>query len=354
MASARHPLSRRAAPRHAARGLAPHRARLTRTTVVVALASSAALVGTPAGADPNESSWTAITARVDQLHTQAEQATEKYNAAAERVEVLRGRVERAQDRIVRHQVEVNALRDELGATAGRQYRTGGVSPALVLLLTSDPESYLRKAATLDRIGDRQQTQLHDLVAALRQVDQQRREGSATLRELERERSALRRHQETVERRLDQARRLLDRLTPDQRAHRNGAGPDGTGRPVNLRDLGPLSARARTAVSAAIGAIGAPYGWGMAGPNSFDCSGLTQWAYAQAGVALPRTSQAQSTAGTRVPLRQARPGDLVVYRPDAGHVALYVGNGQVVHAPRPGARVRYDPVGMMPVHSVTRP
>lgn len=94
--------------------------------------------------------------------------------------------------------------------------------------------------------------------------------------------------------------------------------------------------------------------GGAAPGGFDCSGLTQWAYGRAGVALPRTSQAQRGAGRQVPLSEARPGDLVTYRADASHIAMYVGGGQVVHAPYPGGRVRYDPVGMMPVSGVTRP
>ena len=97
----------------------------------------------------------------------------------------------------------------------------------------------------------------------------------------------------------------------------------------------------------------PYVWGANGPSGFDCSGLTQWSYAQAGVGLPRTSQAQRYAGRQVPLSQARPGDLVAYRNDASHIGMYMGNGQVVHAPYPGAAVRYDPVGMMPISSVTR-
>jgi cell wall-associated NlpC family hydrolase len=80
----------------------------------------------------------------------------------------------------------------------------------------------------------------------------------------------------------------------------------------------------------------------------------QWAYAQAGVGLPRTSQEQRYAGRQVPLSEARPGDLVLYRSDASHVAMYVGGGRVIHAPYPGARVRYDPVGMLPISSVTRP
>ncbi|MGY9068333.1 C40 family peptidase, partial [Streptomyces sp. CAS3] len=102
------------------------------------------------------------------------------------------------------------------------------------------------------------------------------------------------------------------------------------------------------------ALGRPYVWGANGPSGFDCSGLMQWSYAHAGIQLPRTSQEQRFAGRRVPLSQARPGDLVVYRSDASHVAMYVGHGQVIHAPHPGAAVRYDPVGMMPISSVTRP
>jgi cell wall-associated NlpC family hydrolase len=103
----------------------------------------------------------------------------------------------------------------------------------------------------------------------------------------------------------------------------------------------------------MGALGSPYSWASAGPHAFDCSGLTHWAYRQAGITIPRTSQAQAGAGTRVPLSQARPGDLVTYRGDASHVGMYVGGGRVIHAPYPGARVRYDPVDMMPVHAVTR-
>ncbi|MYQ49702.1 hypothetical protein GTW40_32610, partial [Streptomyces sp. SID4985] len=106
--------------------------------------------------------------------------------------------------------------------------------------------------------------------------------------------------------------------------------------------------------AARSVLGRPYVWGASGPSAFDCSGLMQWAYAHAGIQLPRTSQEQRFAGRRVSLAEARPGDLVFYRSDASHVAMYVGHGQVVHAPHPGAAVRFDPVGMMPVSWVTRP
>lgn len=96
-----------------------------------------------------------------------------------------------------------------------------------------------------------------------------------------------------------------------------------------------------AIAAARSKIGAPYVWGATGPSSFDCSGLTQWAWGKAGVKLPRTSQAQAGFGTPVPLSKIRPGDLVTSNWGSGpssHVGLYIGSGHIIHAPRPGKPV----------------
>jgi len=96
-----------------------------------------------------------------------------------------------------------------------------------------------------------------------------------------------------------------------------------------------------AVAYAKAKIGKPYVYGAEGPNSFDCSGLTQAAWRAAGVEIPRTSQAQLSGLTRVSPSSVRPGDIVVYK-GGGHVGLYVGGGQIVEAPRPGASVRLAP------------
>lgn len=97
------------------------------------------------------------------------------------------------------------------------------------------------------------------------------------------------------------------------------------------------------VAAALSRIGDTYQWGATGPNSFDCSGLVQWSYAQGGVNVPRTSQAQAAGGQRVARDQLQPGDIIVYYPDASHVALYVGDGQVVHASTYGVPVAQVPI-----------
>jgi cell wall-associated NlpC family hydrolase len=315
-------------------------------------AAAAALGAVPAGsavAAPHGDTR----AEVDRLYQEAEQATEAYNKADERADALRRRLSDSQDLIARQQQRVNSLREELGTLAGAQYRSGGLDPAVALLFSADPDDYLDKASVLDRITAHQAGQLHELQGALRELAQERAEATRRLTELERSRAMVARHKKTVESKLAKARQLLNSLPDAERAAYARASRSDR---IDLPDLGgtvPASGRAAAAVAAARAALGRPYVWGANGPSGFDCSGLMQWAYARAGVHLPRTSQEQRFAGRQVPLSQARPGDLVVYRSDAGHVAMYVGNGRVIHAPYPGAPVRYDPVGMMPISSVTR-
>lgn len=107
------------------------------------------------------------------------------------------------------------------------------------------------------------------------------------------------------------------------------------------------------VEAARSALGSPYGWGAAGPSAFDCSGLTSWAYAQAGKTIPRTSQGQASAGTPVSLNNLQPGDIIVYYAGASHVGIYAGNGQIIDSLNQGTTVSYRPLDYMPIHSAVR-
>lgn len=100
-------------------------------------------------------------------------------------------------------------------------------------------------------------------------------------------------------------------------------------------------------------IGSPYVYGASGPDAFDCSGFTSWVYAQAGKSIPRTSQAQASAGTPVSLDQIQPGDIVAYYSGASHVGIYAGNGMIIDALNSGTPVGERPLDMMPIHSVVR-
>ncbi|MFF0476223.1 NlpC/P60 family protein [Streptomyces sp. NPDC004284] len=345
--------------------MASHR-RPARVTVLTAAAATAAasFAAVPASADPGATP-AATRATVDRLFEEAEKATEGYNRAEEKADALRRTVSQAQDGLARGQERINRMRGVLGSVAGAQYRSGGIDPALALLLSSDPDSYLDRATALDRVTARQSAALGELRREQRSLNQKRSEARAALAELEQSRAEVARHKRTVERKLAEARRVLASLTVEQRADydrvsRTGeraVGPDGGSGGGTAEELPPLAdlgpSRAAAAVMAARSAIGRPYVWGATGPSAFDCSGLMVWSYRQAGISLPRTSSAQRYAGRQVPLSQAQPGDLVTYRGDASHVAIYAGNGQVIHAPYPGARVRYDPVNMMSHVTVTR-
>ncbi|WP_231598728.1 C40 family peptidase [Corynebacterium occultum] len=107
------------------------------------------------------------------------------------------------------------------------------------------------------------------------------------------------------------------------------------------------------VDAARSKIGSPYGWGATGPSAFDCSGLTSWAYQQAGKSIPRTSQAQAAAGTPVSISDLQPGDIIAYYGGASHVAIYAGNGMMIDALNSGSTVQERPVNYMPIHSAFR-
>lgn len=112
--------------------------------------------------------------------------------------------------------------------------------------------------------------------------------------------------------------------------------------LHHRGLPPSGSRAAAAVRAALSRLGKPYVWGATGPDQFDCSGLVQWAYAQAGLRLDRTTYEQINDGIPVPRSQVRPGDLVF--PHAGHVQLAIGGNRVIEAPYPGAAVRISALG----------
>lgn len=115
----------------------------------------------------------------------------------------------------------------------------------------------------------------------------------------------------------------------------------------------VSSVGQRVVDAARSAIGSPYGWGAAGPNSFDCSGLTSWAYAQVGKSIPRTSQAQASQGTQIAISDLQPGDIVAYYGGASHVGIYTGHGTIIDALNSGTPVQERSLNYMPIHSAVR-
>ncbi|WP_405822499.1 NlpC/P60 family protein [Streptomyces sp. NBC_00838] len=332
-----------------------------RTAATLALAGAATATGLDGSAHAEPRLTPAqVKAKVDKLYHEAEVATEKYNGAKEKADDARASLDKLRDEAARRTERLNASRNALGSIAAAQYRAGGLDPAVQLALSSDPDSYLRGAALAERAGFQQARAVSRMRTQLGDIDRLRTKADGELAGLKSRQAELATHKSTVRGKLDDARRLLGRLSAAERARYDGAADTAGPRADRSRSQGATAAmaapgaRAAAAISYARGAIGKPYVWGATGPDGFDCSGLTQAAWRAAGVSLPRTTYTQINAGQRVSRSQLAPGDLVFFYSGISHVGLYVGDGQMIHAPRPGAGVRLAPIDQMPFAGATRP
>lgn len=327
----------------------PSRARVT--VLTTAAAAAVVLSSQAANAAPSEKpNKDEVKAKVDALYEQAEQATEKLDGAQEKQEKLQKEISTIQDNVARGQEELNKLRDGLGTMASAQYRTGGIDPSIQLFLSSDPDDYLDKASTMDQLSAQQVEALTKIQGKQRELAQERAEASSKLKDLSATRTELKKKKNEVKAKLAAAQKLLNTLTAKEKAALDAQQAQAASRSssrVDLGNTGSASSRAAAAFAAGQTKIGSPYVYGASGPSSFDCSGFTSWAYAQAGVSIPRTSEAQASAGTRIYSQSdLKVGDLVIFYGDYHHVGLYAGNGQVLHAPHTGAVVRYESIGNM--------
>lgn len=341
--------------------LSGHTVRTAATLALAGAATAAGFDGT-GHAEP-QLTPAQVKAKVDRLYQDAESATEKYNGAKEKADTAQRRLNALRDQAAREQEKLNSTRDALGSIAAAQYRDGTIAPAWQLALSGDPDRYLEGAALAERAGDRQAVAVSQVREQLREIERLRGAARVELSSLRSRQAELKRQKKTITGKLDEARRLLARLTPRQRAEATGDGaPAGhasrsaSGTREALERTASTTApnaRAAAAVSYAYAKLGSPYVWGATGPNAFDCSGLVQAAYRSAGLSLPRTTYAQINAGRRVSRSELQPGDLVFFYSGISHVGLYVGHGQMIHAPNPSAPVRLAPVDQMPFAGATR-
>lgn len=334
-------------------------------TLALASAASVSLLGETAHAQP-QFTPDQVRTQVAALYQQAEQATEDYDGAKAQADTASAAVTALQDELARKTAGLNSTRESLGSIAAAQYRTGGLDPLLQLALSSTPETYLARASYLNQAGTQQTAALAQLAVQQRDIANTRARASGKLAALRDAQARVAAHKRTVTGELAAAQALLAQLTAAQRAAvaaSDGPGAPASGAPApTTRDTAgpPLTAarapspRAARAVAFAYRSIGLPYVWGATGPNAYDCSGLTQAAWRAAGVSLPRTTYTQINAGTRVPRSELQPGDLVFFYSGRSHVGLYIGNGQMIHAPHPGASVRIAPISEMPLSGAVRP
>ncbi|MFI7359878.1 NlpC/P60 family protein [Streptomyces avidinii] len=336
-------------------------ARTTAATLALAGAATATAFEGTSQADPRLTP-DQVKSEVDRLYEEAEAATERYNGAKEQADEAERALTGLREETARKTDQLNTARSALGTLAASQYRSGSLGTTVRLALASDPQEYLSQASFIARAGDRNAAGITTVRRRLDEVGKLRDQAAGRLADLRSRQDEIAGHKAVIEGKLTAAKNLLARLTAEERAAYEAQSPGGPaaapaapGAPKGSTPAPPSDgSRAARAVAFAYTAIGKPYVWGATGPGSFDCSGLTQAAWRSAGVSLPRTTYTQINAGRRVSRDQLAPGDLVFFYSGVTHVGLYVGNGQMIHAPRPGSTVRLAPIDSMPWAGASRP
>ncbi|GHC68360.1 NlpC/P60 family protein [Streptomyces violaceochromogenes] len=370
--------------------------------LATAALTSVALLSQSANAAPeadDKPSLEEVEKKVDDLYRQAGSATEKYNAAKEKTAKQRKRADALIDDVAKRTQKLNEAREELGSFASAQYRTGAAAPDTATFLLADtPQDYFDQTQLMDRMTGRQKVAVDDYIAQQSETMTKRQEATESLEALTESQGDLKAAKATVQRKLADARELMSKLTAEEKAQlaaiekekqeeaarkaaelarqqaaqqqaqeeaaqqqdsgSSSSGSAGSGSSTSTAPAdSSYATKADKALAFARAQIGKPYVWGAVGPGSYDCSGLTQAAWKAAGVDLPRTTYDQVNAGTTVPLSQAQPGDLVFFYDDVTHVGIYIGNGMMIHAPKPGTYVREESIyydGESAIHSVVRP
>lgn len=368
--------------------------------LATAALTSVALLSQTANASPSaddKPSLEEVEKKVDDLYRQAESATEKYNAAKEKTAKQRKRVDTLLDDVAQRTQKLNDAREELGRNAAAQYRTGAAAPdTATFLLADSPQDYFDQSQLMDRMTGRQKEAVDDYFTQQSATMKKRQEATQSLQTLTESQNDLQTAKTTVQQKLSDARELLSKLTAEEKARlaaiekrkqeeaarkaaelarqqaeaeaerqrqeaaqqqESGESSSDSGTSDSSASDSSYATKAEKALAFARSQIGKPYVWGATGPDSYDCSGLTQAAWKAAGVDIPRVTYDQVNAGTTVPLSNAQPGDLIFFYDDVTHVGLYIGNGMMIHAPKPGAYVREESIyydGESSIHSVVRP
>lgn len=369
--------------------------------LATAALTSVALLAQTANAAPTDDdkpSLEEVEKKVGDLYRQAESATEKYNGAKEKTAKQRKRVDTLLDDVAKRTDKLNDAREELGSFAAAQYRTGANVPDTATFLLADtPQDIFDQRQVMDRMTGRQKQAVDDYVTQQSETMKKRKEATESLETLTESQDDLKKAKAKVQKKLTDARELLSKLTAEEKARlaaiekkkqeeaareaaelarkqaaeqqaqeeaarqESGSGTSessgSTTPPSSTSTDSSYATKAEKALAFARAQIGKPYVWGATGPGSYDCSGLTQAAWKAAGVTLPRTTYDQVNAGTTVPVSEAQPGDLVFFYADVTHVGIYIGNGMMIHAPKPGTYVREESIfydGESSIHSVVRP
>jgi cell wall-associated NlpC family hydrolase len=298
------------------------------TTVGLGLANAS-----PAAAAPTNDLDSAQ-ARVDRLAGQAAAADRRHDAAADKLSEARKRLDRLRAQIKRHHRIVDTARAEVASTVVEQYDGTAGAAAPSRPLSRDSEAMLTNVTVVSEDTDGRAEAISRSSERVQQLSERRTGVRERLAKLAKREQALRQQEQRLDSQVAEAGAVLADLEEKAEAKR-------------------IAAAGGPAVAYAKAQVGKSYVYGAAGPDSFDCSGLTMMAWQQAGVSLPHSSSAQYAAGQKISESELKPGDLVFYYSPISHVGIYIGNGQIANALNPGSGVQISGLHDMPYSGAVR-
>jgi peptidoglycan DL-endopeptidase CwlO len=348
-----------------------NRSRLAPVVVAVVLAALLAALSAPATlrADSIASKRAqAATAEAElhQLYSKEDAAVNAFDAAQSKLAGVKRQIHANRIRLRVAQHNLSSARAQLATLAVAAYKGGDPDAAMYILAARSFTDLVNRVDVINRTSNSEAALLHRVTVAERQVAREqvllRGEKVRADRLVKRTNAAKQRVQGLIqsqqariqslnaqirqlvgERKARLARQARERAAAAAAAARAAQASTPTGpTPVSPPTTGPVppaSSVGAQAVQIAMGELGVPYVWGGASPSGFDCSGLTMWVYAQLGIQLGHFTGSQWTAGPHVARDQLAPGDLVFFEPGIGHVGIYIGGNEFIHAPHTGTVVQ---------------
>jgi peptidoglycan DL-endopeptidase CwlO len=367
-----------------ASSLTPARRGRTGRRVLLTLiaASGVALAPLPASAAPEQATTSQqaaalVAARAHDL----EVVTEQFNDAREALKTKQAEAVTAGEQVAVAEAAVTTARDQVRQVARSAYTGNSLSTLQAMLSSGSADEMLDRVGTLGTIADHDNELLAAAQQATEQADAAKAAAEKAATDAQTQVDQVAAQQDDLNAQIADYQAQYDRLNAaEQEASRAqaerqhaaeaaaaAAASSAAGASSNASSSSSAGSSAAApssaavapsapvaagsgagaqAVSSALAQLGKPYVWAAAGPGSFDCSGLIQYAYAAAGVSLPHSSGAQAKLGTAVTRAQLQPGDIIAFYSPVSHVGMYIGNGQMVHAPTSGDVVKVASIDVM--------
>ncbi|WP_156794067.1 C40 family peptidase [Aeromicrobium marinum] len=311
----------------------PARSRLAAGAAALGLVAALLTVGA-AVAEPDRAATVA----------EVEQAFERAEAANEQVNQLGVQIERTQADIAALDAEISAVgaeyeqrRTALGEALVEQQLAAPLGPTVSLLGSEDPEAFLEGLGAVQALNTSRAEALDEFSAVSRKLQNRRAQLEDLRTTLEADEASADEIRKDVQAQYRAAQAALERLPAEERRTLTASNTT-----IDFAVVAP-SARGQAAIDFALAQVGKPYVYGGTGPNGYDCSGLVQASFRAAGASIPRVVGPQYQAAQQISMDQLQPGDIVFYG-DMSHNGIYLGDGRVVHAPRPGKTVEITGMG----------